>query len=237
MITETELIRICQENDNTELKKESREYLRSQELREVEICVLIYNWINPIKDDNIDAAKEEINNIISKYNAPSDFIKSREWEKYKGNVLRFYKHYDLNSFYYLCRSIYFYYVKEKRESIEELFLNTSDKYHHETICRLFGGNSQIQNEKSSGACANLNMMLKYLAHDIKSWKNIDKNKLLIPATHKIIMAAHDLLIINNNSNALANAKRITEFAKELLGDDFMSLYSGLISYYNTNIKK
>jgi hypothetical protein len=246
MITHDQLIQFCQENDNKYNPLNSIELMERKDglkfritydnVKDIEIFTILINWINPLKNDDISDSLYQIASFF-RYNVlPYQYIESKEWERYKGNTMRVYKHYDMNGFYYLCRSIWYIYVKEKRESIEELFLNTNDKYYHETICRLFGGNSQIQNEKSVGSCANLNMMMKYLVHDLKRWKRIDKSKLLIPLTHKIIIAAHDLSIIKRTLNTLANAKRVTEFGKELLGDDFMKLYAGLVYYYHNHLK-
>ena len=253
MITSEQLIEICQENDNLEFifKDEKPRILASfYDISDVEISTLFYCWINPIKNDDISDARNKIFQIWLRSDEdfvenryPLSFIESRVWEKYKDNISTLYKHYDMNSFYYLCCKIHFYYVKENLKSIEDAFLIThrtlnTDKYYHNTLCRMFGGNTQIQNEKNSGACANLNMILKYLVWDLKLWKKLDKKKLLIPLTYKITLAAKELLIINNTTNTLANSIKITEFAKDLLGeDDFMKIYAGLLYYYQTNIQK
>jgi len=248
MITPEQLIKICQENDNREfvMRDERPRILASFcDISDVEISTLFDCWINPIKNDDISDAGNKIFQIWLRSDedfvedrSPISFIESRVWEKYKDDISTLYKHYDMNSFYHLCRKIHFYYVKENRKSIEDLFLDTNDKYYHTTLCRMFGGNTQIQNEKNSGACANLNMILKYLVWDLKLWKKLDKKKLLIPLTYKITLAAKELLIINNTTNTLANSIKITEFAKDLLGeDDFMKIYAGLLYYYQTNIQK
>jgi len=240
MITESELIKICRENDNIDFigKHDSQKIIKSDCLADVEISALFSSWINPIRNDDISDVQSKILELwldTNFYN-PLEFIKSRVWDNYYGDNSRIYKYYDLNAFYYLCRRIWFLYVKENRESIEDLFQDITIKYYHQKMCRVLGGNTLIQNEKTYGSCANLNMFFKWMVHDLKRWKKIDETKLLIPTTHKIISAAHDLLIINNQTRTLKNAITITEFAKHLLGYDYMKMYAGLLAYYNYSEK-
>jgi len=248
MITEAELIKICRENDNIDFigKHDSQKIIISDCLADVEISALFSAWINPIRNDDISEAQNKILELWARIGEPHthfsdrrplEFIKSRVWDNYYGDNSRIYKYYDLNAFYYLCRRIWFLYVKENRESIEDLFQDITIKYYHQKMCRVLGGNTLIQNEKTYGSCANLNMFFKWMIHDLKRWDKIDETKLLIPTTHKIISAAHDLLIINNQTRTLKNAITITEFAKHLLGYDYMKMFAGLIFYYENYLKK
>ncbi|MDD2488597.1 MAG: TIGR02757 family protein [Bacteroidales bacterium] len=219
--------------------------------KDIEISAFISSWLaygnrKAILKTLEDLHKEFIN---KDYSSPYFYIKERGFEKYKDSSKSLYRFYKYNDFYNLCQVLYYIYIEQENNSLEDKIIkelkndNSSETNCLEVIDIIIHIFKEVEgipiNNKS--ACKRLCMLMRWLVRndnivDLGIWTILKPQDLIIPVDTHVHQQALKLGLTKSKQANMKTALEITSNLKAIFPLD-PTLADFSLFGYGVNNKK
>lgn len=213
--------------------------------KDVEISAFISAWI---AYGNRKAILKTLEILHQEYKtAPYEFIKNREFNKYKDNNNSLYRFYKYSDYFNLCEKLYQIYVIEGFESLEDKIFSEINKNFSEKNGTFSEKNNYFPEKKTynldiiqaivdifldvegipintKSACKRLCMLCRWLVRndgivDLGIWNKCEPKDLIIPVDTHVYRIALDLGITSRKQADMQTAIEITDYLKTIFPND------------------